>query len=105
MQSTEISLEATEQAGKRMEGKTETIQLSNYSTWKQKSVEISCSKSSTGPSLSKMPFIIITGRDQTIRPTLVGEPVPRTNARYLSADGKRVRSHFYSSSDGSDGPL
>lgn len=57
-----------------LKGKMENIQPSNYSTWKQKSIEITFSKSWIGhQSLLKMPFIIITGRDQIHRPTLVGE--------------------------------
>lgn len=57
-----------------LKGKVENIQPSNYSTWKQKSTEISFSKNWTGhQSLLKMPFIIITGRDQIHRRTLVGE--------------------------------
>ena len=47
-----------------LEGKMENIQHSNYTTWKQKRVQISFSENLTGcQSLLKMPFIIITERN------------------------------------------
>lgn len=64
MQSIEISLSAAEQVKNGAEGKMENTQHTNYTTWKQKRVEISFEESLTGhQSLLKMPFIIITGRN------------------------------------------